>query len=128
MAQYLYQNSGVTNGPFAMEEMLRLLERGVIPQTALARREDSGEWQVVGSFPEFKRDTIASGAKSRTSFVLLAVFLGGLGIHNFYAGYTTRGVVQLFLGILVIPLLAVWVWSLVEAFTVTQDASGSDFV
>jgi hypothetical protein len=30
--------------------------------------------------------------KSRVAYVLLGLFLGGLGIHNFYAGYTGKAV------------------------------------
>jgi hypothetical protein len=37
----------------------------------------------------------ASGEKSQTVAWLLALFLGGLGIHRFYLGYTWQGVVQL---------------------------------
>src|SRR5262245_27835588 len=33
--------------------------------------------------------------KSRTTYILLGVFLGPLGAHNFYAGYTGRAVGQL---------------------------------
>ncbi len=33
--------------------------------------------------------------KSRVVFVLLAVFLGAFGGHNFYAGYVKKAVIQL---------------------------------
>jgi hypothetical protein len=39
--------------------------------------------------------TPAGGDKSQTVAWLLALFLGGLGIHRFYLGYTWQGVVQL---------------------------------
>ncbi len=35
------------------------------------------------------------GDKNQTVAWLLALFLGGLGIHRFYLGYTWQGVVQL---------------------------------
>ena len=38
---------------------------------------------------------VASSGKSQLTAVLLALFLGGLGIHRFYLGYTWQGVVQL---------------------------------
>jgi len=67
--------------------------------------------------------------KSRLAYILLALFLGGFGIHNFYAGRTTQGVVQLLLAIftgwLVIPLLALGIWIIVEICTVDTDASGT---
>lgn len=37
----------------------------------------------------------ATGGKSWLVALLLALFLGGLGIHRFYLGYTWQGVVQL---------------------------------
>ena len=37
----------------------------------------------------------AGGSRSQTVAAVLAFFLGGLGIHRFYLGYTWQGVVQL---------------------------------
>lgn len=70
-----------------------------------------------------------AAAKSRVAYILLALFLGGLGIHNFYAGYVGRGVAQLLISLLSIGLLA-WVsgiWALVECFVIKQDAKGVEF-
>lgn len=36
--------------------------------------------------PVFVQPVIVGVRKSRAAFVLLGLFLGGLGIHNFYAG------------------------------------------
>ena len=70
-------------------------------------------------------------AKSRMSYILLGIFFGCLGIHNFYAGYTGRAVAQLliilFIGWLIIPWLAVWIWCVVEVCTVRVDAHGIRF-
>ena len=33
--------------------------------------------------------------KSRLAYILLAILLGTLGIHNFFAGYTGKGIAQL---------------------------------
>lgn len=69
--------------------------------------------------------------KERVAYILLGIFLGGLGIHNFYAGYTSRAVAQLLIslltGWLVIPLIAVWIWVIVEVITVEADARGVPF-
>lgn len=69
--------------------------------------------------------------RSRLAYIIIAIFLGALGIHNFYAGRTSQGVIQLLAtiltGWLVIPLLAVWIWVLVEICTVTTDGDGLMF-
>lgn len=70
----------------------------------------------------------SQSTKTRVAYILLGLFLGGLGIHNFYAGYTGRGVAQLLItlviGWLVLPLFAVGLWVLIEVVTVTQDSDG----
>ncbi len=70
--------------------------------------------------------------KSRVTYILLALFLGGLGVHNFYAGYTGKAVTQLLLNIFlfwtfVVPI-AIAIWVIVEAITVEVDANGNRMV
>lgn len=70
-------------------------------------------------------------ARSRTAYIMLGLFLGMLGIHNFYAGYTGRGLAQLLLNLLlfwtiVVPI-GVAVWVIVEICTTLQDADGMAF-
>lgn len=62
--------------------------------------------------------------KSRIAAALLAFFLGSLGVHNFYLGYTAKATTQLVLFLigcfffwLVVPILfliAVPIWAFVE--------------
>ena len=69
-----------------------------------------------------------TAAKSRTTYILLALFLGTLGVHNFFSGHTKHGVIKLVLlvacglGLVVNPI-----WSIVEIITVKQDAQGVQF-
>ena len=67
--------------------------------------------------------------KSRSTFILLGVFLGALGIHNFYAGYTGKAVGQLCLTVLTLGYLALaaWIWAIVEICVVNKDSAGLDF-
>ena len=71
----------------------------------------------------------ARSDKSRTTFIVLGIFLGMLGVHNFYAGYTGRAVGQLCLSVLTIGFMAVvsWVWAIVEICVVTRDSAGLEF-
>ena len=68
-------------------------------------------------------------AKDRVAYVLLAIFLGGLGIHNFFAGYNSRGITQLLITILTCGIggIVTSIWAIIEACTVTQDAQGVPF-
>ena len=50
----------------------------------------------------------AGGSKSQLTAVLLAFFLGFLGVHRFYLGYTWQGVVQL------LTLGGLGIWSLID--------------
>ncbi len=76
-------------------------------------------------------------SKSRLIYVLLAIFLGRLGIHNFYIGYHEKAITQIVIFLLPsilwdvddnpIPILAriaVYIWNIVEIFTVKADAAG----
>lgn len=65
---------------------------------------------------------------SRTVYILCALFLGALGIHNFIAGFTARGLDQLIiticLGWLVFPMFFIYIWILGEIFTQKTDVHG----
>ena len=67
---------------------------------------------------------IYSPPTSRVTFVLLGIFLGSFGVHNFYAGYTKRGAIQLVLTCLSVFTLAtvIWLWALVEVCVVSRDS------
>jgi TM2 domain-containing membrane protein YozV len=49
----------------------------------------------------------SSSSKNKTAAGLLAIFLGGLGIHKFYLGYTGPGLVYLLVN--TIGFLVTWV-------------------
>ncbi len=65
-------------------------------------------------------------SKSKVAFVLLGVFLGSLGIHNFYIGRTKQGVIQLLITVLSAGILSLasWIWAVVYICTVNADANG----
>lgn len=66
-------------------------------------------------------------AKSKTAFVVLAIFLGSLGIHNFYVGRVKQGVIQLLITLISLGILSFvsWIWAIVEICTVNADANGT---
>ena len=67
--------------------------------------------------------------KSRSTYIVLGIFLGALGVHNFYAGYTGRAVGQLCLSVLTLFSLAIvsWIWAIVEICIVEKDSAGIQF-
>jgi len=68
--------------------------------------------------------------KSRLVFIILGIFLGVFGVHNFYAGYYKRGVAQLCLTVLTVFYASAitWIWALVEVCTVDRDRNNIRFV
>ena len=56
--------------------------------------------------------------------LLLAFFLGPLGIHNFYLGYTTKGIIQLVISLTVVGLFVTGIWALID-FIMIIMRSGS---
>ena len=67
--------------------------------------------------------------KSRTTYIVLGIFLGAFGIHNFYSGYTGRAVGQLCLTVLTLGYLGIvsWVWAIIEICIVEKDSTGLNF-
>jgi len=74
-------------------------------------------------------DSCSASQKSRFVYVLLGIFLGILGIHNFYVGRINRAVGQLLTTVLVgwlfIPLVGVLIWVLVDVCAIATDGDGN---
>lgn len=67
--------------------------------------------------PAFPQQPIAMGPpKSKLAAALLAFFLGALGIHNFYLGYTGRGLAQLLITVLTAGygVIVTGIWAFIE--------------
>lgn len=67
-----------------------------------------------------------STQKSKLAAGLLGIFLGGLGIHNFYLGYTGKAIAQI---VLSFCFGAGAIWGLIEgimilAGSINKDANG----
>ena len=72
------------------------------------------------------------GQKSKVAAGILGILLGALGVHNFYLGYTGKGVAQLLISVLSFGLLSPVsaIWGLVEGIIcltsdTKTDASGN---
>lgn len=69
--------------------------------------------------------------KSKAVAILLAIFFGAIGVHNFYLGYNEKGITQLLISILSLGLLSplVQLWAIIEMILIAVgkincDASG----
>lgn len=83
--------------------------------------------------------TYTNGApKSKICAGLLGIFLGVFGVHNFYLGYTGKGVAQLLLTLVawifcfIGPMVAS-IWGLIEGImilsgSIDKDANGNPLV
>ena len=69
-------------------------------------------------------------AKSRLAAGLLGIFLGGLGVHNFYLGFTKKALAQLLISILTLGICALpmQVWGLIEGifYLIKKDGYTTD--
>ena len=66
--------------------------------------------------------------KSKIAAGILGILLGGLGIHNFYLGYTGKAVAQLLISILSIGFLSFVsaIWGLVEGIMILSGSIAVD--
>ena len=64
--------------------------------------------------PAFGQGAYATPPKQWIVALLLAFFVGFLGVHNFYLGYTTKGIIQLILSLTVIGMFVTGIWAFVE--------------
>ncbi|MEI6409053.1 MAG: TM2 domain-containing protein [Bacteroidota bacterium] len=74
---------------------------------------------------ELGRDGKGGAAKSQLIALLLVIFLGELGIHRFYLGYTTYGIIQL------LTLGGCGIWALIDLIRIItgdlKPADGSNY-
>jgi TM2 domain-containing membrane protein YozV len=152
---YYLMINGQKTGPYSAGDVSNMLRQNAIGFETQIWREGSMDWNTVGGLrsqfsyspqitnPNIYQDTNTGyyppaqpgmqpmqyqQGKSRIAYILLGIFLGSLGIHNFYAGYTGKAVTQLLLFIflfwtIVVPL-GLWIWMIYEVITVENDADG----
>ena len=73
-------------------------------------------------------NTASGNQKSKLAAGLLGILVGSLGIHNFYLGYTTKGIIQILLTILSCGMLSIvsGIWGLVEGVLILTDENYRD--
>lgn len=90
--------------------------------------------ELCGAKLNYNIDEVNGKIKNKLIAGLLALFLGGMGVHRFYLGYITIGVVQLVLWILGyftggLTWIITEIWAIVECILIfvgkIKDSSGN---
>lgn len=70
-------------------------------------------------------------AKSRGIYIILGLFFGLLGLHNFYARRfgvaVSQLLVMLIFGWVIVGIVVTAIWVLIELFVITKDGEARDF-
>lgn len=64
---------------------------------------------------------------NKSLYVLLAIFLGGLGIHKFYAGKTGVGLIYLIFSWTFIPMI-LSLFSVIAVLGIPSDENGNIYI
>jgi TM2 domain-containing membrane protein YozV len=144
MGYYIFQNNE-TKGPYTLNQLKNMWNAGTITSNLQYCEEgQSGRFPLSDLQPMLEPEQqrlspqsqrlvqqsaqLVRPAKSRGIYIILGLFLGCLGIHNFYAGYHGRGAAQLIitilLGWLVVGIIITGIWALIEICSVTEDGNG----
>ena len=100
------------------EKLQELKDKHIISEEELVEQKHRLAARII-----HKEDK--SSAKNGIIYILLAFFLGAIGIHNFYARYWKRGLVQFGLALmspfmLFVPLLFTSFWAMAELLFVNR--------
>lgn len=127
---HITQPGGSPQGPYDIATLQAMMMRGEINQQTLCFKEGMQAWAPISTIIPMPNVPMAFGdTKPRLAYILLGIFLGTLGIHNFFAGYTGKGLAQLLISVLSCGALSivVFIWNIIEICTVTADSKGVPF-
>jgi TM2 domain-containing membrane protein YozV len=121
------------------DQIRQWIAEGRAAPQMLAQFND-GEWKPLATFPEFSAAVsnvppvaappavAAANAKSRVAAALLGIFIGGLGIHRFYLGYTGIGIAQIIVTFCTCGIGHLWGFVegilIIAGVAITTDAEG----
>jgi len=140
MRYYILQ-SEEPKGPYTLSQLKNMWSSGAVTGDIQyapegMRPNDKSQWPLLAELqselepkpqrPIQQRPVVVRPTKSRGIFIILGLFFGCLGVHNFYAGYYAKGAAQLaitiLLGWFIIGFVVTAVWALIEICIVTEDA------
>ena len=146
--EYYINKDDKQTGPFTIGQLRSMWSSGSLTTATLFWHEGATGWLPLRTIstdlepiptpkhavtPEPQtisttRPTIVRTAKSRGIYIILGLFFGLLGVHNFYAGHYRPAIWQLVTTILffwtaIVPV-AVFIWIIFELCTVKSDSNG----
>ena len=92
--------------------MQQMMQQQMMQQNAMNQ-------QMVNQMKEMNNSD-----KSRLTYIIIALFLGAWGIHNFYAGHSGRGIIQLILGLTLIGCCITVPWCILDMICTKRDGYG----
>ena len=119
-----YDEATATHGPTTYGTAYDAQQGYGVPGPDANQQAAFAAGQQAYGQPAYGQPFAAGAPKQWIVAVLLAFFLGTLGIHNFYLGYTTKGIIQLVLTITVIGIFVSGPWALID-FIMLIMRSGS---
>jgi TM2 domain-containing membrane protein YozV len=125
-------------GPASEDQLRQWIAEGRVNAQTLVLSDGSAEWKTLAGLPDFAAALSAANVppvllpvdlrKSKLVAGLLGIFIGGLGVHRFYLGYTAMGVAQIV--VTFVTCGVGHIWGLVEGIlilagsSITTDADG----
>jgi len=118
MADWYLLRGGEPHGPYSEQQIREWIRTGQLAPSEMLNKVGEPNWKRVDECPEFAADlaskapttpyvpasftpttyTSPNPPKDRIVAGILAILLGGLGIHHFYLGNIGRGILYIFLG------------------------------
>ena len=94
-------------------------------------KKTHGEETIEVEATKVENNTTASSnsnGKSKIAAGLLGIFLGSLGVHNFYLGFTGKAIAQLLISILSCGMLSFvsGIWGLIEGILILTGSMNTD--
>ncbi|XHR31148.1 MAG: DUF4339 domain-containing protein [Chthoniobacteraceae bacterium] len=97
---YYTKSNDTEAGPYTLAQLQNMWKSGSITGNVFYRQGDGVQWQPLFEIAT-TLEASPTAEKSRGTYIVLGILLGGLGIHNFYLGRYLEAVPQLLWWILV---------------------------
>lgn len=115
------------NQPFSQQNGQFQQQQYTQPQGQYQQQPNQGQPQTVNVSVNYQYMPTNKKVVNKVAYVLLALFIGGFGIHNFYAGKTGQGVLFLLFSWTTIPAIIAFIQAII-AICQPSDVNGNILV